>query len=644
MSTPTDFERLRDLVYAKQTRVRFLADLDIRDAGGGLVEVLKNGHWEKMSPFDALETWKRREIALKLSIEDPFRQGHEPDAWDSLDWLVLRKRLENPGIAIEILILGGQGSGKSFFGARCLNRFGVYNPMCLVWTFSTDELNSKSVMQPAVYSYLPKELRTATGKAKRTRNQKIIYTTAGGFTGNVMGFPNGTVLQFRFHSSELATLEGPRPHFVVTDENVPLAWVEAITDRLRSRAQLSLNYSEEFTKVMEQKRAEPWMKFPPNLVSKLYMGVHIVMFTPKFGWTATVQAFMKDSVTLKEVDAELLPTKDEAGNPTGFERVPRELDCKLKRRAAFFMHPTDNPHAGNYESFKAERDTMTRETILWKVYGVATRKSSILFPKFSIPTHVRKESMLPKEGTWYHIVDPCPGRNMVMGWYKINPLGQIFVAREFPQEDDYIAGVGYPGPWAIEGQKLDGDKGPAQTTWGLGMQAYLEIIETIERDLHRIEGGSNEGGRIFIPEGNRIMDSRSGNTPTLEHDSAETLILKFGKLGLDFTPSGKASGAKDGDTKVEESTDLVSDLLDYDTEKIARDPETGAITFLGKSPNLYVNERCTNHIFSFSTWTNADGQKGACKDFMDLVRYLAMADPYHRETRKETEQQYSGVY
>jgi hypothetical protein len=642
MSAPAQptFENLRDLLFAKQTRVRFLPDTDVRDLGGGNVEVLKVKRWIKTTIAGAVEMWKAREMALKLAIEDPFRNGHEPEAWGDLDWLVCRKRVENPGIVVEILLQGGQGSGKSYFGARCINRFGIYNPGCLVWCFSTDELNSKSVMQPAVYAYLPKELRTATGKKERTKNQKIIFTTSGGFTGNVMGYPNGTVLQFRFHSSELATLEGPRPHFVVTDENVPITWVEAITDRLRSRAQLSLASHEVFAALLEKKRVNPSMPFPPELVSALYMGVHLVMFTPKFGYTPTVHSFIKDAVTLKEVEAELLPLKDDVGADAGFEKVPRLMDCRLSRRAVFYMHPTDNPHAGNYESFVAEKDTMTRETILWKVYGIASRKSNVMFPKFSRAAHVRKHEEVIKackEGTLWLAVDPAPGRNMFCLWAVVNPLGEIYIVHEWPQEDDFIPGIGHPGPWAVEGQHLDGEKGPAQEPWGMGYIREAEEMDRIERKLH-LEIKGEEGRLIPYME---IIDSRTGNTPTATDSETRTLIQLFGTQGRNFDPAGKESGALDGTTRVEESTKLVTAMLDYDSDRTTIDAQ-GRMSFHGKAPRLFVSERCTNLIFSLSNWTNADGQKGAAKDPIDCLRYLAMSDPFHYQPREA--QAFAGVY
>ena len=40
------------------------------------------------------------------------------------------------------------------------------------------------------------------------------------------------------------------------------------------------------------------------------------------------------------------------------------------------------------------------------------------------------------------------------------------------------------------------------------------------------------------------------------------------------------------------------------------------------APRLYISERCANTIYALKEWTGADGQKGACKDPIDCLRYL----------------------
>jgi hypothetical protein len=40
--------------------------------------------------------------------------------------------------------------------------------------------------------------------------------------------------------------------------------------------------------------------------------------------------------------------------------------------------------------------------------------------------------------------------------------------------------VGNPGPWAVAGNKADGEQGDGQKEWGWGYTRYLEEIERME--------------------------------------------------------------------------------------------------------------------------------------------------------------------
>lgn len=41
-------------------------------------------------------------------------------------------------------------------------------------------------------------------------------------------------------------------------------------------------------------------------------------------------------------------------------------------------------------------------------------------------------------------------------------------------------------------------------------------------------------------------------------------------------------------------------------------------------PRLYISEECPNLSHAMKTWTGADGQSGATKDFIDVLRYALM--------------------
>jgi len=391
-----------------------------------------------------------------LMEADPFNHGHEPDAWDEIDWLVCQKRVENPGVVIKPLIMGGNGGGKTYFCASRFVRSIVENKDWLAWAFSYDEQSSRRIPQPAVHRYLPLECRPETGKLQKTAKTKINYNSANGFTDNTFSPPSGTVTEFRFYSSDIEKMEGPRPHTVWWDEESSIPWVDAMTARLHSRAEGSKAFTDDFKRLLLAKKVNPKMKFPKERLKDLYLGVNMGSFTPTRGYTATVKRYMDGGTVVRTVDAELLPLKDKDGNFSGYEKMPKVVMCEDPTAFVYFLHAWDNPFGGNWEGMKISAKKKTREEILWWVYGIATKTAGTPFPMFSRAAHVRPLESLTKSGTdltFYHTVDPVAngGRAWFMQWIAINPLNEKFIIREFPQRGEFIEGVGTVGEWALHG-------------------------------------------------------------------------------------------------------------------------------------------------------------------------------------------------
>src|SRR4051812_38615651 len=105
----------------------------------------------------------------------------------------------------------------------------------------------------------------------------------------------------------------------------------------------------------------------------------------------------------------------------------------------------------------------------------------------------------------------------------------------------------------------------------------------------------------------RLMDSRFGAAPTLARNESKTLIESMAELGLEFEPA-PGEHQRDG-------IDQVNDLLYYDAEK----PIGPA-----NKPRLLILETCKNVIWALENWTGRDGPQGACKAFIDLLRYRAL--------------------
>jgi hypothetical protein len=165
-----------------------------------------------------------------------------------------------------------------------------------------------------------------------------------------------------------------------------------------------------------------------------------------------------------------------------------------------------------------------------------------------------------------------------------------------------------------DGAKHDGKPGPAQTPFGFGLKRYQEEIARVETELSAEWGGRQrveDEWQMIEPE-ERWMDSRFGNTPTLAKETSTTLIEQFEELEppIYFSPAAGVG--------MDEGITLINNALDYDTR--------APISALNQ-PRLFVHKRCANVIYALQTWTGSDGKHGACKDFVDVLRYWLLAEP-----------------
>ena len=67
----------------------------------------------------------------------------------------------------------------------------------------------------------------------------------------------------------------------------------------------------------------------------------------------------------------------------------------------------------------------------------------------------------------------------------------------------------------------------------------------------------------------------------------------------------------------DEGLGVVNELLDWNQEQ--------PLVALLNEPKLYVSEDCLQVIWALENYTGRGGPKGACKDFADLLRYMALA-------------------
>ena len=639
---------------------------------------------------DVLDLVDERARLIDDEQRDPYRHGYEPAIWRETDWRLAELRVQKPGEPVILGVLGGNGGGKSRYVAHRFDVAMVENDGCLAIQLALDEDGSREVPQNYIYEYLPQEFRTGTGKLKKTVTAKLAYNKVNGFTDNTFGLPNGSRAMFKFYGGgDVNAMEGLRPWMVWADEMVPTDWVRASCRRLMTHAERSHEVVPALRRALAERAkilAVPPDQWQPGAMqaaldecwrvhlrphlAKLFIGVCVVSFTPKNGYTRTVAMLTNDGVPLHEVEAELLPkTKD--GVVIGYEKVPRVLLNDAENAIVVFFHTYDNPFGGNWEAQKKDLAKRSREERLWRAYGVATKIAGVQLPKLNRAAHVRPYLQMLREGTWYHIVDPCSdGRNWAMAWAKVspNPAGDpiIWFHREWPQPNDWIeaGGVGNPGMWAViedggkaDGKKkssenrTDGQRGPAQTNWGFGFEQYASEIKRVENELlkreRRIAGHADweqsEGG-IYIPSGCRIMDSRAANTETMLHGESLTLIQMMDDYGLRFYPAGRDSGAEAGQTHVREGVAMINHRLFYDEDNVELIELPGELTadgkpmmvyaFHGRGPTLFFSEECVNMLFCAQNWTGLGGGSNPLKDFIDLIRYLVIANPKHVPPRK----------
>jgi len=495
-----------------------------------------------------------REEGIRREAEDPFHHGYRLTSWARAE--------EQWAHARELLVLGGNRSSKTEWASKEANEVLAGKEAARVWCLHSSSQSSIAMQQPYVWKYLPREWKSVGKKGVVTN---ISYTQKNGFSENTFVCPNGSQCWFLNYTQDWTVFEGGECDLIWCDELVPLDLLKTLRYRLVTRG-----------------------------------GRLLVTFTPIEGYTPTIKEYLTGARTLVSADAKLLPTSREDGSENKksetFESVPLVQEARNTSAPAriVYFHTSENPFGG-YQNLVAQLERAPREDILCRAYGVPVKAIAGRFPKFSDGRpHVVEAGDVPKDGTNYLIVDPCSGRNWFMTWVRVDVRRRLFVYREWPCPKIYVDGVGYPGAWAVAGHKVDGDRGPAQKSFGFGLNRYKEEIERMEA-----------GEKIM----ERIMDSRYANSSTVGKEIVTTLLEECADVGIHFVP---APGEH-----IDEGVDLINDLLDFDQAR--------PLDALNE-PRLFVSSECVNTIWALKEWSGADGRHGACKDPVDNLRYAVLSD------------------
>jgi hypothetical protein len=321
-------------------------------------------------------------------------------------------------------------------------------------------------------------------------------------------------------------------------------------------------------------------------------GKMIITFTPITGFTPVVKDYIAGCRIKKTLPATLLPdTQNVPSIPKG--HMPYTAKCSKGAAGVIWFHSELNKYSP-FEQIKLALRGRGPYEVKIRAYGWAESLSGSQFPRFGEP-NIIPQDQIPEEGTNYMAVDPAGARNWFMLWMRVDEFGNKFVYREWPDIS--------MGEWAMAGEKHDGKQGPAQRQ-GSGMG-----LDEIKAHILDLENGEEIA--------DRFIDPRAGGTNVIQKEGGSTLIqlLDDGEIPMYFTP---AAGLK-----LEQGISIINDWFSYDPNQ-----PISAVN----QPKLFISEDCHNLIWCLREWTGLDAEKGASKDPIDTLRYLAVMNPEYGGT------------
>jgi len=521
-----------------------------------------------MGPEKLRQLALEREELIRLENEDAYRFGYYLSCWSDADKLVEEQLLT--------AIFGGNGAGKSYYMARKGVEMMLNKPGAKVLWLHESEKPALDVQHAVVWRYLPKQFHEPTSKRSRIRN--ITYSVKNGFSDGRFVLPNGSIGVFGTYKQDVGDYEGTGWSLICADENMPLSWLKTLLYRL------------------------------PRAQGKFIWG-----YTPLHGITPAIRHIVEGAVTERTMPAPLLPVnrRNVADCPPGtMPYIQRSLWPQVK----IIYFPSDaNPYANVEDHTKlVVRGGVTE--IERRFYGYARNTVQAAFPKFSAVHVVPPERIPSLKVTRRVYADPAGARNMFMIWVATDPNGRRFVYREWPDVPTF-------GEWAVaseESNKWDGAPGPAQPTLGYGIIDYKRVI--LETEGNKLEEEEWEfcGEEIF----ERKMDPRSGAAQAINEREGGTSIMDLmfedqkdreGRLVGPSMGWDAAPGLRE-----EHGIICINDLLSFNAEE-------KVCPFINE-PKLYVSSECQSVIWALQNYTGHDGEKAACKDPIDCLRYMATDD------------------
>ena len=425
-----------------------------------------------MAPEDVLKLHEVYHSAIANSRRDPYRYGWKLPHWRDAEELLSTHS--------ELLVSGGNRSGKTSWAAHAVVKAAVENPQSVIMCFAQNADVSIRQQQSAVYDALPEEYRV---KVLGTE-ENVSYTRKNGFSKSSLILPGSkssiifkTYAQFLNNDTILEGAElGCRdPQWI----NIG-AWCDEYLIGPELLATLRFRLATRNSKL-------------------------VVTFTPIDGYTEVVRDYVQGAELLRAKQAELLNGRS----------VPYLQKSKNRDAGIIYFHSRDNPFGG-YDRISKDLAGRPENEILTRAYGIATKSVSTKFPNFSREVNVLPHEKLDLKGkTKYMILDPAGRKNWFMAWVAIDESDTWYVYREWPDVS--------VGDWARwHGGKWIGGEGSKGL--GYGIKDYVELITTLEEQTK---------DTIF----ERLIDPRLGAAKYQTLDGASSIIEDLMDAGLSFVPA-----------------------------------------------------------------------------------------------------------
>lgn len=515
-----------------------------------------------------VDVFRQRREAIERERADPYRYGWRPDCWKDADELLAE--------VVLLAIFGGNRSSKTTYGAYSGVRKLVEKPGSIVLWLHESGPTSIDVQQKEVFKFLPPEWK----RLRKTNVTNISYSQKNGFTENKFVLPNGSMGVFGSYKQDIGDYEGLEFDQINADEGLPLNWLRTLLFRLATRA-----------------------------------GKMIWSYTPLHGITPAVKEVVEGATTVQSLPAELLPADQVHVPDCPAGHMPYIQTSTWPRAKIIYFHSKMNPFGG-YATIKQLLEPLDRTQVERRAYGYARNTIRTLFPLFGAHNIIRA-AQVPAKLTRYLLADPASARNMFLTWWGVDARGHVYIYREWPDEIRH-------GAWAEASEVarlFDGQAGPAQPTLGYGVTDYKRLIMEEEGHHWDLQTGWRLDGETIEQ---RLMDSRAGRQQSIaDNEGGSALFDRFREEHVD------RAGLVDGPMVdfiaapgLNEDTGImaINDLLAYNPQQ--------PITAHLNEPRLHIVETCTQTIWALKNYTKHDGEKAACKDPIDNLRYGATAQLY----------------